>query len=632
MQDIQGQHFQSEYRSGSDDLIQDFYHPALANSNQYWRAVGFFSSSSFEAIGRPLTDFAAEGGKFRLVTSVRLEDEDYSAIQDGLDRRKVYEERLLKQVKAEFVLPFGQGTAILTSLLEAGRLEIRIAKPRHGYGIYHEKVGIFLDTTGNYVSFSGSSNESRTALEVNYECVDVFTSWEEPKRARAKKLHFEQLWNGTAEGAETLEFPEAVRRELIQRHHAAGVPSQMRDVPPENKWRHQDEAIAIFLQNERGILEMATGTGKTRTALRICQNLLLQNSIETIIVATSGNDLLDQWYSQLLKLATSTSTRFSVSRDYHDHRERDMFLLSPTNSILLTSRLNLPRTLSRLPSAVSRKTILIHDEVHGLGSQENRNALAGKSDSIRYRLGLSATPERDYDADGNEFVESHVGPVLFEFGLADAIRRGILAPFDYYPLDYTPDQKDRNAIQQVHRWAAARRANGEVVTPEQIQIKIAYVYKTSLTKLAPFREFMLQHSELLERCIVFVESKAYGEEVLAIIHEHRHDFHTYYGEEDTETLHRFAHGEIECLITCHRLSEGIDIQSIRSVILFSSARSRLETIQRIGRCLRTDPQDPQKRAAVVDFIRTQSNGDGPDNADQQRRVWLQDTASILPLN
>ena len=82
-----------------------------------------------------------------------------------------------------------------------------------------------------------------------------------------------------------------------------------------------------------------------------------------------------------------------------------------------------------------------------------------------------------------------------------------------------------------------------------------------------------------------METREYGDEVLRIVHQYRHDFHTYYAEEDFSTLKRFANGDIECLLTCHRLSEGIDIRSLETVILFSSARARLETIERMGRCL-----------------------------------------------
>ena len=115
----------------------------------------------------------------------------------------------------------------------------------------------------------------------------------------------------------------------------------------------------------------------------------------------------------------------------------------------------------------------------------------------------------------------------------------------------------------------------------------------------------------------------YGEDILRLIHKYRPDFHTYFSGEDSNTLRRFARGELECLITCHRLSEGIDIQSLNTVILFSATRGRLETIQRMGRCLRVNPLDLEKTADVVDFIRV-SNSAGDPNADELRRDWLID--------
>jgi superfamily II DNA or RNA helicase len=164
----------------------------------------------------------------------------------------------------------------------------------------------------------------------------------------------------------------------------------------------------------------------------------------------------------------------------------------------------------------------------------------------------------------------------------------------------------------------------------EMWIEIARVYKTSPAKFPVFANFVAQHQHVLKRCIVFVETMEYGEAVLDIIHKYRPDFHTYFSGEQAETLRRFAYGELECLITCHRLSEGIDIRSLSTVILFSSERARLETIQRIGRCLRSDPEDPDKRANIVDFIR-ESNEDNEPNADEERRDWLVELSRVRPL-
>ncbi len=258
--------------------------------------------------------------------------------------------------------------------------------------------------------------------------------------------------------------------------------------------------------------------------------------------------------------------------------------------------------------------------------------MKGLSDPIRFRLGLSATPDREYDQDGNDFITEHIGPVLYRFTLEDAIRSGILSPFTYYPLEYIPSAEDKLQLKQVHKRAAARRAAGDPMPQEQLWTELARVYKNSRAKIPIFDDFIKDHQELLARCIIFVETKEYGYEVLEIVHKYRHDFHSYFAEEDSSVLKRFASGNIECLLTCHRLSEGIDIRSLSTVILFSSSRVRLETIQRIGRCLRTDPNNPRKRANIVDFIRINEIDApaGDESSDDERRNWLSHLSTIEP--
>jgi len=440
--------------------------------------------------------------------------------------------------------------------------------------------------------------------------------------------NFERLWSNNTRGLSVVPFPDAARNRLLQ-FRTTNITQVA--VPP-NKWRHQDDAIECFSRAERGILEMATGTGKTRTALRICELLVCRNDVDTIVVSADGLDLLDQWHFHLLSALPQFSSRFVIQRHYGTHYERDRFMLDPRRRILLASRPALAPALRSIGARNAHRTLLIHDEVHRLGSPANRASLAGLSDNIRFRLGLSATPEREYDQEGTEFVERHVGPVIFQFGLADAIRKGILTPFTYSPIDYDLNEDDRRRLQDVYRRAEARERAGDPMSQEEIWIELARVHKTSMAKLPLFNEFLKHNSDILERCIIFVETKEYGEEVLRIVHRYRHDFHTYYSGEDSETLRRFARGEIQCLITCHRLSEGIDIKSITSVVLFSSARAPLETIQRMGRCLRIDPDNPEKRARVVDFIRNDpnaANGD-PTNADSERRAWLLELSAVEP--
>jgi len=113
-----------------------------------------------------------------------------------------------------------------------------------------------------------------------------------------------------------------------------------------------------------------------------------------------------------------------------------------------------------------------------------------------------------------------------------------------------------------------------------------------------------------------------------MIHRRTFRFSQYYADDKPRTLFRFADGELDCLITCHKLSQGIDIRGLRNVVLFASSRPRLETIQRIGRCLRTNPEEPEKRAMVIDFVRAIESDKDLDNADMQRKEWLESLSAI----
>ena len=619
--------YKPDYRSGYDNLVDDLFRPSLRESKSYWRAVGYFSSSSLESFGTPLGQFVKNDGQIRLVTSVELSAADLHAIERGASRQDVCSQRIEQVIDAEFSDGLGDGTARLARLLELDRLQIKIAVPKTRTGLYHEKIGIFFGDH-DFVAFTGSSNESRNALENNRECVDVYSSWDDPVRAHRKRAHFEALWNQTDPGVLVFSFPEAARRRLLRasrRNSRSKPPSPIQS----DKWRHQDEALQIFLRSERGVLDMATGTGKTRTALNILQVLFDRDQIDTVIVCTDGNDLLDQWYRALLSVRDAISASPKILRHYAGLRELDAFALSPTKSILLISRQPVARALDHLSVAAASRTLLIHDEVHGLGSPGNRERLAGLSDSVRFRLGLSATPERSYDQEGTDFITEHIGPVLMQFGLEEAISRGILTPFHYFPIPFKLTELDKQRIAAVYRKRKARESTPTPMTDTELWIEIARVHKTSEAKLPLFAEFMKSHQGLLTRCIVFTETMEYGNSVLDIVHEYRPDFHTYYAGADKSILLQFARGDLECLVTCHRLSEGIDIKSVRTVMLFSSERGRLETIQRIGRSLRINPGDPDKVANVVDFVRESESGAEP-TADEQRRDWLMGLAGVRP--
>ena len=615
------------------DLLGIFIVPCLRESVRFDRGVGYFTSHWLRLAGTGLTALAGRGGQVRLIASPKLTPDDWAALAQGasaVQDPRLYEalrrtvDELGRDLESEPV-------RALAWMVADGLLEIRIAVPANALdGDFHDKFGVFVDADTNKVAFHGSMNDSAQAFR-NYEGLDVFKSWDNASDAMRVGMHearFERLWSNRDVNVRVYDLPDAIKRNLVEftTRTDRPYPESFRNVAPAARlWRHQDEAITVFLKAGAGILEMATGTGKTRTAIRIIQELLERRQIDFVIVCAGGTDLLDQWRIQL-----TTETTAPLYCTYGGRHDEGAFLSQTRDAIWIASREALTDLLSRVPDVRRRRTLLICDEVHGFGSPAIVRALSGVVGTFGYRLGLSATPEREYDAEGNQFLDKEIGPVLFRFGLEEAIRRGILCEFDYVALPYVFMDDDRRKVQAAVAAFHAKRKAGEPVSPEWLWLTIARIAKEAPNKIPVFRAYLDDHPAILSRTLVFVETIDFGRLVQPVIMEHTRDFHTYYGTDDQVHLQRFARGELKVLLTAHRISEGIDIKAVDTVILFSAARARLETIQRLGRCLRTDPVNPGKRALVIDFVRADIERDEDADylhADEERARWLSTLAA-----
>ncbi len=392
-----------------------------------------------------------------------------------------------------------------------------------------------------------------------------------------------------------------------------------------NNWIHQDKAIDCFLREESGILEMATGTGKTRTAIRIMETLFRENKVDQILVLTYGNDLLEQWYRELLLRCQDTI----LFRWYGNYNEFSRFQITKAKEkIILISREGerIKYVLGRLKD-LGERTLLVFDEVHGAGSEGFRKAVENEIPFFHYRLGLSATPIREFDQEGSVFLEKAIGPVIFHFDIADAIKNGILCCFRYIPLHYQLTSEEKKKKQNIIAAYEQKRKKGIAFQEEDLYRDLARVNKLAINKISLFQEYIQKEPQILERCIIFVETREYGLALQKMLLSYIYKFHTYYGNDDSSNLRKFARGQIDCLITCKKISEGIDIQSVKNIVLFSSDRSKLATTQRIGRSLRKSPADREKVASIVDFI--YDSGKSEDvTADSEREQWLTELSKV----
>ena len=640
------------YVTGKDDLPAEFFRPCLTCFTEYKRAVGYFSATSFRSWGAAIAHLVDRPEvHIKLLISPELQPEDLPAAKTAVDAagKKALLDSGVDAFMAKALL-WEEGADLsekdcadfLAWLIASEKMEIRIAfnqQDGRELGIFHSKIGIFSFPGGDKVAFTGSANESWSGHAVNVESIDVYRSWEAADTARLelKEEEFLHYWEGQSPQLIVLPLNEDTLSK-VKIYSAKNLPradDDQIDTPEEEIGLrpYQLEALEAFQTHSHGVLEMATGTGKTRVSLAILQWLFREQHVDSAIICMAGNDLLAQWEEDLWDLAASLGV--GLKRSWGQMKEHQDYLLRPKGKMLLCSRHTFKTVFKQLEKMNLAGTMaIVHDEVHDLGSSSNVRDLAGHSAVFEYRLGLSATPERDYDESGNDFILNEIGPVIYEYGLEKAIQSGYLCGFDYYALPYSLTEEDKADKQAVYARENEAKKAGAPWTKEQRYRELARINKKAREKPSKFATFLKDHpeEEFLKNTIIFVEDKEFGERLYDTIMRHTTKYSQYFDTDKPAVLERFSKGDLDCLITCHKISQGIDIRSLKNVVLFSSQRGRRETIQRLGRCLRTDPDNPSKVARVIDFYESAPDGGPildkiPDSeklrsADADRYFWL----------
>jgi len=630
------------------DFAEEFYNPALSVAVEYKRGVGYFTSNWFKYASRGLKGLAENEGTAKWIISPILEEDDWKTLQKGEEAKRSQElyDRLNHMVSdiEEGLQKETRNT--IAWMIADGLLDIRLAITGENLsGDFHDKWGIIQDANDDKIAFHGSQNDSSKGFS-NYESYTVFISWDSEREANKLRKHekrFDEIWDNAKRGVYSLSLPDSISlniAELRDDDRPYDNPSESKKLTSAYRWRHQEVAVNNFLENGHGILDMATGTGKTRTSLKILNRLLRKNAVENIVVATRGNDLLDQWQETLSE--NFSADEMWIYQEYGGDHDLSQFLTKNRDKLeaLIISYDNLHEVIENDTNNKIPRSLLIADEVHNIGSDTRQANLTGKLDAFKHRLGLSATPFDPYDPDRNDFIREEVGPVVYEFSAEDAIKRGILTELNYTPLFYELSEEDKEEQKAAFGKYSGLKQQNPNIPKSQLYIMLAKVRKTSEEKLPVFREHLESNPEILEDSLIFVETKEYGHKVQKIIHKHSKSYRTYYGEDPEETLEAFSNGDISTLVSSKAISEGIDIKSVKNIILFTSNRSKGTTIQRIGRALRTDPDNPEKTANIVDFVvRSDIEEDPEDNEDDEddevdippdkiRYDWLNDLSRV----
>ena len=328
---------EDEYRVPRDNIIDEFYNKVLKHSITYDRSVGYFTSDSLIELSYGICELIKNGGKIRLIVSPNLTEQDYEAISKGFeDKNKIIEKSLLSKLYEYDDYFKKERMNIIAELISNDILDLKIAfsKSAKGFGLFHEKIGIMTDIDNNKIAFTGSMNESKSAMSANYESIDVFKSWEEPKRVENKVKAFEMLWKDKDASAKIFEFPDAVKKKLITYKYKEpnycideeekqilieiyeNTLKKIPHIPKDVKLRnYQIDAINNWKNNGfQGVFDMATGTGKTFTGISAIIELLEYRKMRLgIIICVPYQHLVDQWVEDLLAFNFRPNIGYSSS-------------------------------------------------------------------------------------------------------------------------------------------------------------------------------------------------------------------------------------------------------------------------------------------------------------------------------
>lgn len=621
------------YDSADCHLVNDLIIPLLSHSIEYCRGVGYFSSGWLKIAASGLAALASNGGTARLVMSPILEERDWKAIVLGhLARQSDVLRKTLERSLEELAQSLETDTInTFAWMIADGLIDIKLAVARAGYkgGDYHDKVAYFRDSCGNIVAIHGSFNDSIKGT-LNGEAFSVFRSWESGQKAFVTQhvQRLDRLWCNENPQFLSFELPEAIRQQIVQlrntctRPYEIGgalkcTPEQVPHIPQNLElYDYQCEAIQAWQANNCcGIFEMATGSGKTYTALGAGIKELENRRKLAIVILVPYLHLLYQWKDDCLAfgfqpvLCGSSCDKWqsALRSAISDFRLSGNHLCVIAVHQTATTKSFL-RAFDYIPET---SKMLIADEVHALGACQLRKAL---QNSFKIRLGLSATPRRWYDDAGTGILFDYFDKICYEFSLNDAINRDFLVPYQYKPQLVNLTQHEETTISELSSLIGqlfAKQATHGLMEIEQLALEKALrnralVVKQAANKITALTELLDQlRSEHVDfRHSLFYSPEGRHGDILQLLKREGIMCHQFIGEDSPsarqQILEDFDKGRIMSLVAMKCLDEGVDVPSTQSAFFMSSTTNPREFIQRRGRVLRRFPG--KSRASIYDFV------------------------------
>lgn len=535
----------------------------------------------------------------------------------------------------------------LSWMVAASKLRLRVAVPTRESN-YHPKIWLFDDGEDQVIA-RGSGNATLKGVSGGVEHLDVDVSWLPQSCDRVEDgMRMVNDWSkGSSFGLRGVyELPAALTKRIIQTaparppqpedydravretippSYSFGRPERKLRIPSELQWQsgkyaHQGEAVNCWERTgspERGVITMATGAGKTLTALicaarvqdRLCDAPLL------IVISAPSVPLIAQWQKEVRRFqimpvvpSLEKSVEKSLTRLFGALRGGGAHILIVTNKLLCTPEFQktVEEKLGFFRKPVT--TMFIADEAHTLGAE---SFIHNKPNFFEKRLALSATPSRQYDPDGTEEIFSYFGETVYEFGIDRAIGF-CLSQYNYYVHSCTLNEEEIEKFLALSKRIASLSNRDDADAKENLRsllISRRRIVETASTKVSLLRA-VLERRGPRELCHALVYASAKNPSQFEQIAEILTELDVKWAPVTQETtadanlLHRtlesFSRGELQVLLAKKVLDEGVDIPSIREAFIVASSTVEREWIQRRGRVLRIHPEKPW--AIIHDFV------------------------------
>ena len=638
----------SNYNSLYEDIVKKFYVPVLKEAKRYDRVSGYFDSSSLAIAAKGMGDFILNGGKMRLLCGAKLFPQDLETIKNASDAKDIVSDRFLEDLDNIEDELINNHIKVLGWMIKHNILEIKVGFNKKdgqylGGGILHSKTGIFWDNEGSdfeddlehhCIVFNGSNNETAAGWTSNFETFDVFRGPIFRDHMMTYVNDFPKMWNGDYPYLEVMDIPEADKRALIDKS-----PDDIQELKriikkyyggkkdDRSLFEHQSDAIDYwFKNNKRGIFEMATGTGKTFTAINCLEKLSEEEKDLITVIACPYAHLVEQWQDEIKKFGFDKI--YVIYGMGNPHWKKDLSRLVKRinrkkikKAIILTTHKSFARDFFKDKiSEINSNLFVIADEMHHLASEQYSTGLL---EDYKYRLGLSATPEKFMDEEATIELQDYFGGIVYTFDLEDAINKvnpvthlSYLTPYDYIPekINLTSEELTdyKDLTRKIGAFSNRRLSSEEQEVLNSLLRKRKYILNNAEEKYDKLREILRRYGTL-DHLIIFCSPQQI-KKVLKILKEEgvkpRHRFSSKEKARKYKKLggrsyrqillEKFDKGEYKALVAMKCLNEGVDVPSADKVIIMSSTTNPIEYVQRRGRVLRRYPG--KELAYIYDMV------------------------------